>query len=400
VRAYVLEGVEPKIVMSPTPGRPVVATDVLVAVVVAAMSIGALLVSDEPGARAADPLGVGLLVVLALPLVLRRWRPVWVMVGVGALALLIFMSGYSGGPPTFALLVALYAVAAAGHRWWTVVVVIFFAGVGLLFRALVEQDPPVSIVLDSALFVLVSLLGDAVHSRRRLAIESAERLRLAEAEREADARRRVTEERLRIARELHDVMAHSVTSMSVQAGAASDVLDARPDEARHVLRSMRTTARQAMQELRATVSLLRDDTPSPAQAVTDPRLVPRLANLDALAETFSHGDLEISVATHGRFSSLSPAVDLTAYRVVQEALTNVVRHAQATCADVEVTFGVEALAIQVDDDGVGPRHGQFDGFGLRGLAERVDALDGSMRTGTTPSGGFRLRVELPLQDAS
>jgi signal transduction histidine kinase len=379
--------------------RSIAASDVLVAVMVAAVSIGALFVSDEPGARAPDSLGIGLLALLALPLVLRRWQPVWVMGAVGALALLVFVMGYPGGPPTIALLVALYAVAVAGHRWWTVVVVVLFAGVGLLFRALVEQDAPVSIVLDSALFVLVSLLGDAVHSRRRLASVSEERLRLAEAEREADARRRVTEERMRIARELHDVMAHSVTSMSVQAGAASDVLDARPDEARRVLRSMRVTARQAMQELRATVSLLRDDTSDPAAMVTDPGLVPSLAHLDALADTFSHGDLEISGVIRGEVASLPPAVDMTAYRVAQEALTNVVRHAQATCAHVHVTVGDDALVVQVDDDGVGPPSEQPDGFGLRGLAERVEALDGSLRTGTTPSGGFRLRVELPLRDS-
>jgi signal transduction histidine kinase len=386
--------------MSPVTRRFVVARDVLVAAVVAAVSIGALFVSDESGARAPDSLGIGLLFVLALLLVLRRWRPVWVMAFVGALALLVFVLGYPGGPPTIALLVALYAVAAAGHRWWTVAVVIFFAGVGLVFRALVEQDAPVSIVLDSALFVVVSLLGDTVHSRRRLAVESAERLRLAEAEREAHARQRVTEERLRIARELHDVMAHSVTSMSVQAGAASDVLDTRPDEARVVLRSMRGTARQAMQELRATVSLLRDDTAEPAELSADRAAAPSLAHLAALVESTSHRDLETIAATRGDIACLPPAVDLTAYRVVQEALTNVVRHAQATSVRVDVIVDDEALVVQVDDDGIGPPATPSEGLGLRGLAERVDALDGSMHIGTAPSGGCRLRVELPLQDYS
>jgi signal transduction histidine kinase len=386
--------------MSTLNRRPVVASDVLVAAVVAAVSIGALFVSDEPGARAPDPLGIVLLVVLASPLVLWRRQPVWAMGGVGALALVIFALGYPGGPPTIALLVALYAVAVAGHRWWTVTVVIVFAGGGLAFRALIEQDAPVSIALNSALFVLVSLFGDAVHSRRRLAVESAERLRLAEAEREAHARQRVTEERLRIARELHDVMAHSVTSMSVQAGAASDVLDTRPDEARAVLRSMRGTARRAMKELRATVSLLRDDTCEPAELSAVRVAAPSLAHLAALVESTSHRDLETTAATRGDIACLPPAVDLTAYRVVQEALTNVVRHAQATSVRVEVIVDDGALVVQVDDDGVGPPATPPEGFGLRGLAERVDALDGCMHIGTAPSGGFRLRVELPLQDYS
>lgn len=380
--------------------RRVAAADVLLAVGVAIMTISALFLSDEPGARAADPLGVGLLVVLALPFVVRRRRPVWVVVMVGLIALVVFVLGYPGGPPTIALLAALYVVAAAGHRWWTIIVVMLFAGVGLLYRSLVEQDPPVSILLDSALFVLVSLLGEAVHARRRLASEVAERLRLAAAEQEADGRRRVTEERLRIARELHDVMAHSVTSMAVQAGAASDVLDARPDEARRVLQSMRRTARQAMQELRATVSLLRDDSSEQSANLTSSTMTPGVAHLDELAETLRVSSLEITVARRGAVEALPPSVDLTAYRVVQEALTNVARHARATVAHVEVTIGARSLVVQVDDDGVGPRDAPSAGFGLRGLAERVAALDGSMRTGTAPSGGFRLRVEIPITDFS
>jgi signal transduction histidine kinase len=384
-----------------TPNRPsVVARDVLLAAVVAAVSIGALFLSDEPGARAPDLLGIILLVVLSSLLMLWRRQPVWTMGVVGALALVIFALGYPGGPPTIALLVALYAAAVAGHRWWTITVVVVFAGGGLVFRSLIEQDALVSVALNSALFVLVSLLGDAVRSRRRLAAESAERLRLAEAEREAHARQRVTEERLRIARELHDVMAHSVTAMAVQAGAASDVLETQPDEARAVLGSMRGTARQAMQELRATVSLLRDDTSEPTELSADRAAAPSLAHLEALVESTRHSAIETIAATRGDIACLPPAVDLTAYRVVQEALTNVVRHAQATCVRVEVHVNDEALVVQVDDDGIGPPPTSPEGFGLRGLAERVGALNGSMHIGTAPSGGFRLRVELPLRNYS
>jgi signal transduction histidine kinase len=375
-------------------------SDVLVTAAVAGLSVGALVLSDEPGARPPDALAVVLLISIALPLLGRRVWPTAVVVAVGALTMVSFASGYPGGPPTLPLLVALYAVAAAGHRWWSLAVTVVFAGGGLLFRVLVEADPPVSIALDSALFVLVSLLGDAVHSRRRLTDVTREQLRLAEAEREAETQRRVTEERLRIARELHDVMAHTVTTMSVQAGAALDSIEDRPELARGALTDMRAASRQAMQELRATVSLLRDGTSeAPADEGATRRPAPGLAQLDELLAGVRRAGIEVDRQAVGEPFDLLPATDLTAFRIVQEALTNVIRHADATSVRLRLAYD-DTLIISIDDDGCGLPAAPTNGFGLRGLRERVEAVGGHLQVGPAPRGGLRVRAELPRPEAA
>jgi MYXO-CTERM domain-containing protein len=366
--------------------------DLLLAGVVAAVSLTALVVSDEAGARPPDVLAVALLLLMAAPLLVRRRWPTAVMVAVGGLALISFVAGYPGGPPTIALLVALYTIAAAGHRWWTIAITVVFAGGGLLFRAVFEDDPPVSVALNSALFILVSLLGDAVHTRRRLVAETRERLRLAASERDAETQRRVTEERLRIARELHDIMAHTITTMSVQAGAALDALDHQPHQTRTALTAMRGASRQALQELRATVSLLRSSVPE------DPdtrQPAPGLEQLGDLIDRVDGTGLHIDRHVVGEPIDLTPALELTAYRVIQEGLTNVIRHSTATSVQIRLAYNAEQLRVQIDDDGSGMPPSQAEGFGLRGLRERVDAVGGTMLVGAAPGGGVRLRVELP-----
>jgi signal transduction histidine kinase len=366
--------------------------DVLVTVIVASASLIALLLSDEAGARTPDPIAVALLLAMAAPLTVRRRWPTGAMVAVGVLAMASFAAGYPGGPPTIPLLVALYTIAAAGHRWWTIAVTVVFAGGGLLFRAVVEDDPPVSIALDSALFVLVSLLGDAVHTRRRLVAETHERMRLAASERDAEAQRRVTEERLRIARELHDIMAHTITTMSVQAGAALDALDHQPDQTRTALTGMRTASRQALQELRATVSLLRSSAPDDA---TTRQPAPGLDQLQELLDRVRDMGLDLDHHVFGTSVEVTPALQLTAYRVIQEGLTNVIRHSNATSATIRLNYSDEQLRVQIDDDGDGFPRDHAEGFGLRGLRERVDAIGGTLSVGPAPSGGFRLRADLP-----
>lgn len=381
----------------PTELRRVRAGDALVVVAVAAASIGALVVSEEPTARSVDGQAFVLLLLMAAPLAVRRRWPTSVVAIVGVVALVSFAVGYPGGPPTLPLLVALYSVAEAGHRWWTVSVTLVFAGGGLVFRAVVEADAPVGIALDSALFVFVSFLGDAVHSRRQLAEETRKRFRLAEVEREAESQRRVTEERLRIARELHDVMAHSVTTMSVQAGAALDALDHHsPDRARTVLASMRTASRQAMHELRATVSLLRDS--GDDEPVRGP--TPTLAQFDELITRVEQAGVQVELTRIGSARALPPAVELTAYRVAQEALTNVIRHAEASTARITLTFAPGRFTIQIEDDGRGPGSGVVAGFGLRGLQERVEAIGGTLRCRPAPAGGFRVRADLPTDEVT
>lgn len=226
--------------------------------------------------------------------------------------------------------------------------------------------------------VAVWALGEAARSRR---------LAIAEA-----ARRAVGEEQARIARELHDVIAHSVSVIIVQAAAAGDVFERRPDQARAALDSIERSARDALAELRRLLGAVR---PGPEESAGAPR--PGLEGLDALAAPLRAGGLMVEVHREGEARPLPAGVDLSAYRIVQEALTNTVRHARATRADVTVRYGPEALEIDVRDDGVAPpREAGGPGHGLIGMGERAALLDGVVEAGPEPGGGYRVHARLPL----
>jgi signal transduction histidine kinase len=240
------------------------------------------------------------------------------------------------------------------------------------------------------------LLGEVVRNRRELLGEYAARAARAEADREAEARRRVEEERLRIAREFHDVVAHTMAAVNVQMGVAVAAFDADPEAARNALRQARASSRDALRELRATVALLRDasmkESASPA---------PTLMGLHELAERAQQTGVSVTLTddTHGR--QLPGVVDVTVYRIVQEALTNVIRHTDAEHAHVVVAVEDDALVVDVCDDGrpqgrATPSSGPNQGFGLIGMTERAAALDGRVEFGPVAGGGFRVHAVLPL----
>lgn len=221
-------------------------------------------------------------------------------------------------------------------------------------------------------------LGEAARSRRVAIAEVA--------------RRAVGEEQARIARELHDVIAHSVAVIIVQAAAADDVFERRPDEARAALRSIERSARDALGELRRLLAAVR---PGPEEASGEPR--PGLDRLEELAAPLRAGGLTVEVRREGTPAPLPAGVDLSAYRIVQEALTNTVRHARATRADITVRYGPDALEIDVRDDGVAPpRETPGHGHGLIGMSERAALLDGALEAGPSPGGGYRVHARLPL----
>ena len=251
--------------------------------------------------------------------------------------------------------------------------------------ALMASTAPnfVTATVEDALFTMgfavgVWALGEAARSRR---------LAIAEA-----TRRAVGEEQARIARELHDVIAHSVSVIIVQAAAAGDVFERRPDQARAALGSIERSARDALTELRRLLSAVR---PGPEETAGAPR--PGLDGLEALAGPLRAGGLRVEVHREGDATPLPAGVDVSAYRIVQEALTNTVRHAQATRADVTVRYGPEALEIDVRDDGVAPvRDAPGQGHGLIGMGERAALLDGVLEAGPAPGGGYRVHARLPL----
>ena len=237
--------------------------------------------------------------------------------------------------------------------------------------------------LDDSLFtfalaVIVWALAEVVRSRRGAIVQNAERA--------------VRLEQDRIARELHDVIAHSVTVMVVQAGAADEVFESRPDEARQALRSIADVGRATLAELRRLLNVVRptDDTPSAPQ--------PGMARVDELAAVARSAGLDVTVTQEGEPTTLPVGVDLSAYRIVQEALTNTLRHGNATRAAVAVRYGPDAVDIDVVDDGRGTtgRPPDRDGRGLIGMRQRAAVLGGTVETGPTGRGGFRVRARLPL----
>ncbi|WOT39485.1 sensor histidine kinase [Streptomyces coeruleorubidus] len=261
-----------------------------------------------------------------------------------------------------------------------------------------------------AVFPLVAgVLGHSVRNRRAYLAAVEERARRAEESRDSEARRRVAEERLRIARELHDLVAHQITLANAQATVAAHLFDARPEQTRKSLEELVGTTADALDDLRATVGLLRQAGDAPASA--EP--APGLSRLPALLESFRRAGLVVSVHQEGTARPLPPGVDLTAYRIVQEALTNVTKHAGTGSARVHLAWNRDRVTITVADDGESARTAppvstgpsastaadRPPGYGLIGMRERATAVGGHLSAGRRPEGGFLVSTRLPLPPA-
>ncbi len=346
------------------------------------------------------------LVVLAgLALIWRRRWPVPVLSVIVAFVALYAAAGYVPGAALCAVYVGLYTVAVIEPRQ-----VAFTAGLvsmAVLFVASGAGGPfgwlggTNTVML--ALSVAAVALGLAVAGRRQVFSAMVERAERAERDREEEARRMVDAERLRIARELHDVVAHSMSMINVQAGVAAHVLATQPEQAAEALTAIRVASREGLRELRAILNVLRQVDEEESGRVP----APRLTQLDALADATTQAGLPTTVSISGAREALAPTVELAAYRIVQESLTNVLRHAGPDAhATVEVVIGDRELAVQVDDDGRGPPSagqvpGEFKdgtGAGLAGMRERAAAFGGSLEAGPRSSRGWRVRAVLPLPE--
>ncbi|GAA1858516.1 sensor histidine kinase [Actinomadura bangladeshensis] len=255
-----------------------------------------------------------------------------------------------------------------------------------------------------AVFPLVAgILGHSTQNRRAYLAAVEERARRAEKSRESEARRRVAEERVRIARELHDLVAHQITLANAQATVAAHLFDTRPEQTRRSLADLVDTTGAALDDLRATVGLLRQsgDAAAPAEPA------PGLSRLPTLLESFRRAGLEVAVHEEGTARPLPPGVDLTAYRIIQEALTNVTKHAGTGSARVRLAWSRDRVTIIVADDGTGARTAPSastapdhqPGYGLIGMRERATAVGGHLSAGSRPEGGFLVSTELPLPPA-
>ncbi|HET9103009.1 MAG TPA: sensor histidine kinase [Solirubrobacteraceae bacterium] len=288
-------------------------------------------------------------------------------------------------------MIALFDIAERGDRrrsWWLALISVPCVAVCIIpFTH--GSDPAAAIGRNLTLCLLAIAAGDLVRTRH----ESGQR---AVAVREQEMRHRLDEERLAVAHEIHDVVAHAMTAINVQAGVAAHLLERDPAHAHQALREIKRASGDALRDLRATLAVLRD----PAQAA--PLTAPSgLEDLDVLAESVRAAGVQVSVAVDP-MGELPPRIHSIGYRIVQESLTNVVRHAGASAAWVVARREADAVSIEVRDDGRG-RTGAgamtTAGHGLRGMAERVAAVGGTLETGPGDQGGWRVRAHLPLSAA-
>ena len=354
-------------------------------------------------------------VALTVPLVVRRRYPLVVLVVVGVLfiaaqarqigdnfvpSIVLFLAIFTAGgwaPDRRRAVFVRVGLVVAMFAWLGFGLVRFLVGpVRDYEHAAGPLDPVLASVLYGIGFNLLYFLSSyffgelAWLSARRLAeLEfRTDQLRLSQ---EQNTRGAIVAERMRIARDLHDVVAHHVSVMGIQAGAARRVLDTDHDLARTSLETVEKTARTAIGELRSLLGVLRAD-PEPAEDVT---AAPGLEQLPDLVETARSTGLEVGHGTYGEPRPVPPGVALSAYRVVQEALTNVVKHAGASKADVRVRFLATALEVEVTDDGKGRAAAAGGGFGLVGMRERVSVHGGEFEAGPRRGAGYLVRASLP-----
>ncbi|MEU7065752.1 sensor histidine kinase [Streptomyces sp. NPDC051578] len=384
------------------------ATDAALALgALVAMVVGSFVSPHGPhgptfGTRTPEPFSLVLMLLGSAALVFRRRRPRAVLAATVALSLLELSSGEPRAPVAMCAVIALYTLAARTDRPTTWKVGLLTMA-GLTGVAMLAGPLPWYAQENIGVFAwtgMAAAAGDAVRSRRAFIDAIRERAERAERTREEEARRRVAEERLRIARDLHDVVAHHIALVNVQAGVAAHVMDKRPDQAKEALAHVRDASRSALNELRATVGLLRQS--GDPEAPTEP--APGLGVLEELTDTFRNAGLPVKVMVElGRDGEPLPAaVDLAAYRVIQEALTNVRKHAgPGATAEVSVVRVGASVEVTVLDDGgtsadSAPRPADpGGGHGLLGMRERTGALGGSCSAGPRYGGGYRVHAVLP-----
>jgi signal transduction histidine kinase len=363
-----------------------------------------LLLAGIAVSSSANQDGVGRQVVVPLafalsqgvPLLWRRRRPMLVLAIVVASALLLWTAaGTRGAPP--AVLIALYTVASLTDRRTSLralvlaslVVLPYAADTTAPLRGGREPFQFVRLGFQEAVIVAAWLAGEAVRARRQYLAQLEMRAAQLEHERETEAARAVAEEQTRIARELHDVIAHNVSVMVVQAAAADEVFDDRPDEARAALRSIDATGREALAELRRLLGGIRPD-----ETELEPQ--PSLARLEDLVEGVRGAGVRVVVGVSGKPRRLPPGIDLSAYRIVQEALTNVLRHSGASEVRVGVTYEPDAVVLTIADNGHATQNGEPQpGNGLLGMRERATLAGGTFEA-RARAGGFVVRARLPF----
>ncbi|MGW6905982.1 sensor histidine kinase [Streptomyces sp. NPDC054940] len=384
--------------------HPFVVDLVIVAALMGSATLGSLL--TLPGAEPPDQdrASAVLLGISCLALLKHRTHPRIALVVTAVCTVAVVAMGYLVTPLLLGpIMAALFWLSSHTDRKTTRAYGIPATVALMLAAAFSDSMDHVSLLLRTIgpLFWLMLPLAAGKMTQLRRAYLSSMRARAEHAERtrEEEARRRVTEERMRIARELHDVVAHHLALANAQAGTAAHLALTSPEQSRQILTDLTGTTSSALRELKATLGLLRQNG-DPDSASLEPS--PGLARLPELVSACASAGVTVTVTTEGEPRQLSPGVDLTAFRIVQEALTNVTKHATTEVALVRLVYSGTSLLITVTDDGPmaapgGTGGAQPQGFGVMGMRERAHSIGGELHAGPRPEGGFEVTTTLPLQ---
>jgi signal transduction histidine kinase len=367
--------------------------DVLVAVMVAAIQVGATAAAaqNQPDARPYGLLACALLVASAAGLLLRRPYPIVALVATAAPIWVYLALGFAGGPVYLAMIFAVVRAITSGRRTaaWTALVLGYPLFLWVAPWVGGRPLPPVTTAAGVAAWLIaIAVIVELGRTRRERAAEFRRT-------RTEEARRLAGEQRMAIARELHDVLAHHISLISVQAGVALHLLDEQPEQARTALTAIKQASRESLGELRSVLELLRHGEEGAPRTPA-----PGLEALDALVARTSAAGVPVTVEVRGTPRPLPGGAGLAAYRIVQEALTNVTRHAGPATATVLLGYGDRELIVRVTDDGPGADNSTGSGSGLLGMAERAAAIGGEVEAGPRPDGGFQVTARLPLPPAA
>lgn len=370
--------------------------DVALALLVGAIAIvGTYFVGQhQPDRRAFDVVAFALLATGATALVFRRQYAGGVLLFAMGITLLYLLLGYPKGPNFLIMIIAYFTAMMQGRRLivWAVLAAEFVLFPWMPYLLGNEPAPTSTSIFGLAGWLLVgATVAEIAHIRQQRLIRTHEE----------EARRRAGEERLRIAHELHDVLGHNISLISVQAGVALHLIDKQPEQARVALTVIREASKEALRELRSVLDVLRQGNEAAPRAPS-----PGLASLSELVARAAEAGLQVDTAVAGDLKGLPASVDLTAFRIIQEALTNVMRHSGQSSSSVQVTCNGQELTLRIDNavgseaarQGRGHEmgHGIGLGQGILGMKERATALGGVVEAGPRPDGGFRVCARLPL----
>jgi signal transduction histidine kinase len=386
--------------------NPLVVDSILAALVLVAGLISLTAEPTPANPTPTDALAVVLVVVGFGALALRRRYPIAVLVVATVCAIVYVVRDYpDNGLPVIALM-ALYTVAShRPRRVWVTAVTIFLVILGISAVTHPNEVNLVDLVGNVAIFGIAAVFGDSVRLRKAYTGALEARAAALERSQQTEAKRAVAEERLRIARELHDVVAHAMSVVAVQSGVGAHVIDSDPAEAKRILENVKVTSREALDEMRRLLGVLRRQESDGDGPVLDLAPVPGLHGVEGLAQSLREAGVPVQVQVSGTRIDVPPGVDLCAFRIVQEALTNVLRHAGPARALVDVEYRPGAVTVRVTDDGRGAAAAVASvasggGHGLLGMRERVAVFGGELTTGPHVGGGFRVSATLPFERTS